>query len=1451
MDAVLILSPDEFDIVRRQLNEANEKTEIEFRLFVSEDVYRDILNKTNHPPRQISVVKIKNTQVQRALPEGPGGMFPQGGWDVRVITENGKFIVQRKRRLRNINFVVNKINLRLSFSVEELLSEEESKTVLKEPNSYFDLIRKRERTIFDYPPFSYSFTKVNSITEGGDTYEVEAEFKGGDIFSLLRLNKIFTQIFDRDTVEIPLASPRFPSGNVFFTSSLMYLFNRPTNLYRKDIPYLRKDFFVTDKLDGERSFLCGTPIGTYLTIDPTFFNPDLKFESLTILDGEYLKEAREFHAFDCLCYNGTNTMYRDGIDSRLNLVDVEEKNFIVKKIHHSLIPSAGDPNEAVISWMRETMRISGEKKSNVDGLIFTSKRGDYSRTKTLKWKPVSKTTIDFLYIPEGNHYNLYVTMNEGPSRRQIQIANVRKEDTGKILLVKRSGYALEKLSIDRGIPCSERDAFQRERCLVRYDGKEARFSVDPRSYIKDRFIVPSVPKSLFSIPITNENKELARKIVETRFENNRFVPSRIRLDKEFPNKYSVAMDNWEDIIFPIDHRELILRVFSPEMYSYKRAVRSMKYEIFKVIPNKSVVLDIGTGFGGDLNRYEEMKVSKIIAIEPSKDNYDELMRRYGTGKSIGTYSFELKGYNTTMEEYDEKEEYDVIVAMLSMNFFFKTRQPSLTASEVGKQQSSLESLFSLIASSKLFIGAFMDSDYLQRLMNNGNNKYYYVVPSKVEKGSSVSIRIGDTIVEEQTEYAMNFSEFISEWEKFSKKNKITGFKIYQVKFDEGMLQEEKVVLPNVLRDLYSSYVCVILSRIPIQDFPEFKSYPENRNIKKMFEYRSSDVAKYNHQTDSMLDENSPKRMFRLDWYDEKKNGDRVFRHATLGYNDCFFHSVLTDIDEDYRLNDEEDRLKKVFEVRTKELEEYLTFDVWEKTNVYVQLLECVKERLKEDVKEEEYSENTILNELYKAYLKRITHACDIVKGGRKYGIQVDEYMIEILSNFFDRNIYFITTKSPSTKRIPYIPSNPDVQYKKGRKSIVIAFNQFGNSGHYESVGVLRGGEEIYDFESNDQFIAEIKRYIDYNKSGILSVLLFSMKEYEIKRSLDDPLPIPQENKEITILKDDLDIAKEQYIGIDKRELLALDIYADLKIEIFEKYGAEHPITNSWIKLWEIIIKFNLLPNMSNTVFCNAELPGNFVYAIICYCKTRGKKLNWYASSLYPEEGGRHSLTDKYKMFERFPERWLMNTEHKGNVLVKEDLEYIERKIDSLTNGKGVDLYTSDIGIEKKDEDEYINEEKDYFPFHIGQIICGLTTLKNKGNMVVKQFGFTMPKTIVLIGKLANTFDTCVIYKPTTSKPCNSETYIVCKGFHKTEAEELIRQLRENRLDTSLSRIQYDSIVDASMKLMNRQRTIINGTFPTLVPNTPESVSFSIFKEILRNIWMRVFFEGVEGFGKIQ
>ena len=126
-----------------------------------------------------------------------------------------------------------------------------------------------------------------------------------------------------------------------------------------------------------------------------------------------------------------------------------------------------------------------------------------------------------------------------------------------------------------------------------------------------------------------------------------------------------------------------------------------------------------------------------------------------------------------------------------------------------------------------------------------------------------------------------------------------------------------------------------------------------------------------------------------------------------------------------------------------------------------------------------------------------------------------------------------------------------------------------------------------------------------------------MKSYEIPSDIG----IQQENKEteelntnMMALKNNLDEARKLYIGKDKRTLQILDIYSDLRVKIYADYeGLDHPITNSWMKLWEIIISMNLLPNNSNTVFCNAELPGNFIYALNMLLKYKREKIKmvWF------------------------------------------------------------------------------------------------------------------------------------------------------------------------------------------------------------------------------------------------
>jgi FtsJ-like methyltransferase/mRNA capping enzyme/mRNA capping enzyme, beta chain len=1404
MSAVIIPSPEEYDRLLQQLTD-QETNEIEFRVFITSEVYSQIISRLPNPNRHVSIVKIKG--------------------DTRTIKEGETVIFQNKQRILDIDLMINRTKLRLSFSRE---IQEERGPDFNLPDKYFDTIRRRERVTYVEEPFVYTFTKVT--TNGKDTFEAEAEFKGPSDpkigpFNFLRLSKIFTQLVSKN------------NENVIFTDQLLYLFNRPTNIYHRDIYYLKDDYLVTEKLDGTRTFLCSTPFGTYLTYDPEFFSEEAT-ESLLVLDGEF--KEKKFYAFDCLYIRGQNVMDMDGVGNRIQEFK-EETDLIKLKVHHPLIPET-------IPWMHEIIRESEIDGSSVDGLIFTSKQGTYSDTKVLKWKPVNKTTIDFQYIPDGKHFNFYVTMNEGPPERSsFYISGMEEEDIGKILVVEKHGRKLERRYTHGGIPCTEEKVmkmYDGMKCSVRCAGPKLIHYLIRHSY-PARFFVPNIPKDFFTIPITEENKNLDHKIVETKFEVTRFVPLRVREDKEQPNKYSVAMDNWQDMIMPIDSRELILGIFSPEMQSYKGLVRSMKYKIYKIVPEGGTVLDIGTGFGGDLNKYEDRKVEKVIAIEPSEHNHQELMRRYGTGKAVGNYTFELEDHLVSMEQYAEqyeeqkvKEKYDTVVAMLSMNFFFNNPK-------------SLEKLFSLIQSSTtgLFVGSFMDSDNLPKLINNGENKYYHITADRLEKGAEVHIRLGDTIVEEQVEYQMSFPEFIAEWESYAKTHDIHGYKIYQIKFDGEFKSGKsgKYDIPEVLKDLYHSYICVVLSKTAISGLQEYEGYPESRDVKSLFAWWPVDSPKYEEKSDRMLDNVHPKITFRLDWYPQEKYHDQVFRCHTLGNNDCFFHAALTDIDEDYRDGDEDYKLQRTFEVRTEELKEYLTPDVWKRSNVYHLIMDCIKGRLGDKYKS--YKEEKMFNKAYEEFLNVITQACDVIQGGEEFGAQVGEGMIEILSNFFNRNVYFITTKTHNTQRTPYMPSGVTIDmYRDNRKSIVIAYNP--SAGHYEAIGISRGDskEEIYEFDSRDQFILAIKRYIKFTKgdSGdrILLVPLFAMQEFKLTG-------IGRVNGDMPFAKTALDSAREMYRGKTNEVLQVLDIYSGLREEIRAKYKAIHPITNAWMKLWEMIITENLLPKDSNTVFCNAELPGNFVYAINCYCNSRNKKLRWFASSLYPEERS-SALSDKYGLLRRYPEKWLMNSEHKGDIRMQADINYIEQKILELTHNERVDLYTSDVGQEKKDESDYVNEEQNHLLLHYGQILCGLLTLKNGGNFVVKQFGFTLPETIILIGRVASLFDTCIILKPSTSKPCNSENYLIGKGYHRERAVELIRELKEGHV-TEQSTTLHNSIINTSIKLMERQTKIIVGTFPVLEKNSPEEVSFKDFKKVLCNIWKRIFLKKVvpASFSRIQ
>jgi len=99
------------------------------------------------------------------------------------------------------------------------------------------------------------------------------------------------------------------------------------------------------------------------------------------------------------------------------------------------------------------------------------------------------------------------------------------------------------------------------------------------------------------------------------------------------------------------------------------------------------------------------------------------------------------------------------------------------------------------------------------------------------------------------------------------------------------------------------------------------------------------------------------------------------------------------------------------------------------------------------------------NSAYKSYIKQLENS----------SVDVDEYTIGLISNKFNRDIYFIDAST----RMPY--RNASFKNIKNRKSILVMWT---GGCHYEIVGRLLPGNKIErDFKSDDRLIECIKTYL--------------------------------------------------------------------------------------------------------------------------------------------------------------------------------------------------------------------------------------------------------------------------------------------------------------------------------------------------------------------------------------
>jgi hypothetical protein len=492
----------------------------------------------------------------------------------RTLKDDGQTYWISKFQLPEWKVDIPEHNLRVSLSVESPMEPRDDLSPTGQ--------RDKHRITFNFATMRVECTHVqyrHFDREGmRDSFEIEMEYNNvsqfdNDLMWFIRLLQGMSR-FPIQTHHYTEIKDQFE--RVFDKGSWSKnLYPKPRDLNREDIPHLDK-YVVTDKTDGVRRWLFITGFGLVMMnaerhhavikrITPVHYTKGVG----TLLEGEYIPERNEFLIFDILSVDGN---------------DIRQKNFkerkqIINSLHKKLLINSVHKRDLVISVkeFKKGQDIDGALNRlktlpyDNDGLIFTPRHEGYNphRLDILKWKPPDQLTIDFELKRVEGGFNLHV------------------QDTN-----------------------------------------------DRTAHFKDAFYKAELHETINGIPLRDGS------IVEFKYQNGRWRPLRIRHDKTRGNFVTVAIDVWKHIENPISEDELrgssplpLKKVDHTDRIETDNRVKGMrgfhnavKRRLIESMDRDSVVMDIGTGKGGDIHKYKARNIT-VYAVEPNRDNIAEMKER--------------------------------------------------------------------------------------------------------------------------------------------------------------------------------------------------------------------------------------------------------------------------------------------------------------------------------------------------------------------------------------------------------------------------------------------------------------------------------------------------------------------------------------------------------------------------------------------------------------------------------------------------------------------------------------------------------------------------------------------------------------------------------------------------------------------------------------------------------
>jgi 23S rRNA U2552 (ribose-2'-O)-methylase RlmE/FtsJ len=301
--------------------------------------------------------------------------------------------------------------------------------------------------------------------------------------------------------------------------------------------------------------------------------------------------------------------------------------------------------------------------------------------------------------------------------------------------------------------------------------------------------------------------------------------------------------------------------------------------------------------------------------------------------------------------------------------------------------------------------------------------------------------------------------------------------------------------------------------------------------------------------------------------------------------------------------------------------------------------------------------------------------------------------------------------------------------------------------------------------------------------------------------------------------DEVEKLKESIQPFDKTELWDLAKRITNPYELINTHSSRlslprsvcsiYPLSRSYFKMIELLTQLQFFDRQKAVKLRSlhvCEGPGGFIEAFYAMAADKRRQIQVsHAMTLRST----HTMIPGWRRATQFLQKHttiqlLYGPSRTGNIYETGCQEECRKAVGT----GGAHLVTADGGFDFSDD--FHAQEKSMLRLIVCSALILLDCVATEGDIILKLFDCNSPVTRDIVYLLASCFKSWTLYKPVTSRPCNSEWYFLGKSaiFQRKSAINVLKQLAEQlgqEPQPQYSRLVVSNPIDEQLKDLQAQR----------------------------------------------